>query len=186
MPVIIKGLAPQEAPMLNGDLYKCMNSREKDSLPQSPEILLSLLSQKPHNIQSSMTSVTTHLYVMWQEGKELLCRWSVFIGGISNRYITICKIEGNSNGNLLYDSGSSNQASVTTQSGGKGLEVGGRFKRERTYVYFWLIHVDVWQKPTQYCKAITFQLKINKLKKSEVDSFCLRDSWYLMILGVYS
>ena len=21
-------------------------------------------------------------------------------------------------------------------------------------VYLWLIHVDVWQKPTQYCKAI--------------------------------
>ena len=26
----------------------------------------------------------------------------------------------------------------------------------------WLIHVDVWQKPTQYCKAIIFQLKIKK------------------------
>ena len=32
-------------------------------------------------------------------------------------------------------------------------EVGGRFKREATYVYLWLIHVDVWQKPVQYCKA---------------------------------
>ena len=28
----------------------------------------------------------------------------------------------------------------------------------------WLTHVDVWQKPTQYGKAIIFQLKIN-LKK---------------------
>ena len=27
--------------------------------------------------------------------------------------------------------------------------VGGRFKREGTYVYLWLIQVDVWQKPTQ-------------------------------------
>ena len=35
--------------------------------------------------------------------------------------------------------------------------------REEAYVYLWLIHVVVWQKPTQYCKAITFQLKINKL-----------------------
>ena len=35
-----------------------------------------------------------------------------------------------------------------------------RFKREGTYVYLWLIHVDVWQKPTQYCKAIILQLKI--------------------------
>ena len=31
-------------------------------------------------------------------------------------------------------------------------------------VYLWLIHVDVWQKSTQHCKAIILQLK-NKLKK---------------------
>ena len=43
-----------------------------------------------------------------------------------------------------------------------GWEVRGTFKREGTYVYLWLILVDVWQKPTQYCKAIIFQLKINK------------------------
>ena len=43
-----------------------------------------------------------------------------------------------------------------------GKELGGRFKREGTYVYPWLIHVDVWQKPTQYFKAIILQLKINK------------------------
>ena len=29
-----------------------------------------------------------------------------------------------------------------------GWEVGGRLKREGTYVYLWLIHVVVWQKPT--------------------------------------
>ena len=32
-----------------------------------------------------------------------------------------------------------------------------------TYVYLWLIHVDVWQKSTQYCKAIILQLKIEKI-----------------------
>ena len=42
-----------------------------------------------------------------------------------------------------------------------GWEVEGRFKREGTYVYLWLIYVNVWQKPTQYCKAIILQLKIN-------------------------
>ena len=41
--------------------------------------------------------------------------------------------------------------------------MGGRFRREGTYVYLWLIHVDVWRKPTQYCKAFILQLKINKL-----------------------
>ena len=42
-----------------------------------------------------------------------------------------------------------------------GREVGGRFKREGMYVYLRLIHVDVWQKPTRYCKAIILQLNIN-------------------------
>ena len=40
---------------------------------------------------------------------------------------------------------------------------GGRkeAQEEGTYVYLWLIHVDVWQKPTQYSKAIILQLKNN-------------------------
>ena len=37
-------------------------------------------------------------------------------------------------------------------------------KWEGTWVN--LIHVDVWQKPTQYCKEIILQLKINKVKKN--------------------
>ena len=43
-----------------------------------------------------------------------------------------------------------------------GWEVGGRFMREGIYAYLRLIHVAVWQKPTQHCKAIILQLKINK------------------------
>ena len=38
---------------------------------------------------------------------------------------------------------------------GRGVQGG------RTYVYLWLIHVGVWQKPSQYCKAIILQLKKN-------------------------
>ena len=49
----------------------------------------------------------------------------------------------------------------------EGWEVGGRLERERTYVYLWLIHVDVWQKPTQHCKAIILQLEIHCFKISE-------------------
>ena len=56
--------------------------------------------------------------------------------------------------NLLYDSGNSNWGSATAQRSGKGCEVGGRLSREGTDVYLQLIHVDVWQKPTQYYKAI--------------------------------
>ena len=43
----------------------------------------------------------------------------------------------------------------------------GKFKREGAYVYPWLIHVDVWQKATLYCKAIILQLQINKFKFKE-------------------
>ena len=57
---------------------------------------------------------------------------------------------------------------MTTQMGGMGREVGGvQFKREGTYVYLWLIHADAWQKPTQFCKAVIFQLKINTLIKNK-------------------
>ena len=28
-----------------------------------------------------------------------------------------------------------------------------------TCVHLWLIHIDVWQKPLQYCKVINLQLK---------------------------
>ena len=43
---------------------------------------------------------------------------------------------------------------------GWGAEGGGRgVQDEGTLVYPWLIHVDVWQKPPQYCKVIILQLK---------------------------
>ena len=38
----------------------------------------------------------------------------------------------------------------------------GRFEREGSYVYLWLVLADVWQKPTQHCKAIILQLKKKK------------------------
>lgn len=44
----------------------------------------------------------------------------------------------------------------------EGWEEGEKFQRKETYTYPWQMHVDVWQKPTQHCKAITPQLKINK------------------------
>ena len=40
-----------------------------------------------------------------------------------------------------------------------GIKIAGR------YTYLWLIHVDVWQKPTQFCKAIILQLKNKLIKK---------------------
>ena len=40
-----------------------------------------------------------------------------------------------------------------------GMGVGGKFKRKGTYVCLGLIHVDIWQEPTQHCKSIILQLK---------------------------
>ena len=50
--------------------------------------------------------------------------------------------------------GTQSQGSVTTQRGERGKEVEPEFKRRGTYVQLMPIHVDVWQKPSQYCKAV--------------------------------
>ena len=44
-------------------------------------------------------------------------------------------------------------------------------KEEGTYTHLWLIHVVVWQKSTQDCKAIILQLKLNS-KKNIQANFC--------------
>ena len=56
--------------------------------------------------------------------------------------------------------GTQSQGSRTTQRDRVGREVEGVFWMRRTHVYLWLIHVDVWQKPPQYCKVIILQLKL--------------------------
>ena len=51
-----------------------------------------------------------------------------------------------------------------------------------THVNPWLIHVNVWQKPLQYCKVISPQLiKIIEKKKHKPLPFTptLLQSWYL-------
>ena len=48
------------------------------------------------------------------------------------------------------------------------LRWGGRWEAGSgwgTHVHPWLIHVNVWQKPPQYCKVITLRLKFKKKKK---------------------
>ena len=42
-----------------------------------------------------------------------------------------------------------------------GKDVGGG-SGWGTHVHPWLIHVNVWQKPPQYCKVISLQLKEKK------------------------
>jgi len=55
--------------------------------------------------------------------------------------------------------GTQSWCSGTTLRDRVGREMGGGLRIGGTPVYLWLIHVDVWQKPSQYCKVIILQLK---------------------------
>ena len=49
------------------------------------------------------------------------------------------------------------------------------FKSEGIYVYLRLIHVEVWQKKTKFCKAIILQLK-KLIKKNNKKNFLKKKS----------
>ena len=54
-----------------------------------------------------------------------------------------------------------------------------------THVNPWLIHVNVWQKPLQYCKIISLQLiKINQ-KKNSLDIFFLFFPFLFKLIKFY-
>ena len=48
----------------------------------------------------------------------------------------------------------------------QGRKEGGR-SGWGTHVHPWLIHVNVWQKPPQYCKVISLQLKLKQNKQTK-------------------
>ena len=56
---------------------------------------------------------------------------------------------------------SQSQCSVTTCRDGVGTEVGGGFRIEGTHVCLWPIHIDVWQKLSQYCNYPPIKKKKN-------------------------
>ena len=56
----------------------------------------------------------------------------------------------------------SSSSSSSNVEGWDGIGGGRRFKRDEIYINLWLIHVDMWQKPTEYCNAVILQLKIHK------------------------
>ena len=65
-----------------------------------------------------------------------------------------------------------------------GREMGWRFKREVTYVYLWLIHADIWQKLTKFCKAIILQLKNIFLKNPAIYEQSIRPN--ILIIQEYT
>ena len=69
----------------------------------------------------------------------------------------------------MHETGRSGPVHWDDPGGGVGREVGGA-SGWGTHVHQWLIHVNVWQKPSQYCKVISLQLKFffNLKKKKSV------------------
>ena len=72
----------------------------------------------------------------------------------------------------------------------RGMGWGGRWEGGSgwgTHVHPWLIHVNVWQKPLQYCKIISLQLI--KIKKKQTNKSKLKFPNYhlglLLVLFLY-
>ena len=120
--------------------------------------------------------VLTHIYGIWRDGTDEFN----FRAAMENRPID--KVGGEEGEGEMY--GESNieiyntmcktdsqwefavwlrelkQGLCNRLKGGMGRETGGMSGRKGTWVYLWLILVEVWQKTTKFCKAIILQLKI--------------------------
>ena len=38
----------------------------------------------------------------------------------------------------------------------------GQFRMDMTHVYLWLVHIDIWQKPSQYCNYPSIKINLKK------------------------
>ena len=69
----------------------------------------------------------------------------------------------------------------------RGIRWGGRWEGGSgwgAHVNPWLIHVNVWQKPLQYCKIISLQLiKINE-KKRKCNTFHMTEKKKKLVLEI--
>ena len=72
---------------------------------------------------------------------------------------------------LMHEAGPSKPVLGDNSEGWGGQGVVRGIQDGETHVNPLLIHVNVWQKPLQYCKAIILQLQeINEVKKRERDT----------------
>ena len=63
--------------------------------------------------------------------------------------------------------GTQSRCSVTTWRDGGRKEVMGKLRRRGTHVCLGLIHVGVWQKPSQYCNYPPFNINKSNLKTNK-------------------
>ena len=61
--------------------------------------------------------------------------------------------------NSVHEAGHPKPVFWDNSEGWGGEGHGREFQNGGTHVYLWPIHVDIWQKPSQHCKVIIFQLK---------------------------
>ena len=59
----------------------------------------------------------------------------------------------------MHETGHSKLVQWDNPEGWDGEEGGRRGSGWGTHVHSWLIYANVWQKPPQYCKVISLQLK---------------------------
>ena len=81
---------------------------------------------------------------------------------------------------LMQDTGCLGLVHWMTQRDGMGRKWEGG-SGWGTRVHPWWIHVDVWQKPIQYCKVIGLQLKFKKI----ILIFCLKRRQYWNMKKIY-
>ena len=70
----------------------------------------------------------------------------------------------------LHNSGNLNRGSVSTQRGGVGREMGGRFKREGIYVYLWLASLSLGFSRQEHWSGLPFP---SPMHESEFAQLCL-------------
>ena len=63
----------------------------------------------------------------------------------------------------MHETGHSKLVHWDNPEGWEGEGVGGVVQEAGIHVHPWVIHVNVWQKPLQYCKVISLLLKLNKI-----------------------